>query len=1088
MQTMHVAAFLFLSSCLLVVPLGAMRSLGSLNPRESSIPVNKSLYLTCSLDLTHEDVITNSWNASVLGIYRPNKTQIRVPEKFVTVLNASSIIFRKDPADATDTGDYRCSVPRSDGTLRNVAMARVYVGTPPQAPTNVRCTSIFLRNLTCEWKEPFNAVRTKYAVFYRLPVRSPLKFRCPTQGFLKQNTRRCSWLKDGESSFLVRDQLHIGFDASNNLGNASFLDVFTFETFRNFVPPPVVNLSVVPVGNSTVQVNFGVSSFVKSHKQHLAHAIMWRSNACNSDWTTVFTHNESLLLTLPFYNQNYEISVKSSPANPSFDDLWSASVVSVYSTPPWFPEEPSVHPASFEAILEADGETRTLVIYWVKPSKCLENGEDFRHVVDILSGEDIVANATSVENRVEFTQQPSNSNVMVRVTAENRVGASPSAFLSIPAMSSLPKPPRSVSSVLFSHGLYEVSWSPSVGTASYAVFFCEKNTTVATCDGLLSWHYVGQVDRHNVSVPNPAASYHFAVAADTDGIWSGMAWATCSVEYNKIKRPLRNVWVTGRESDAVALAWQHECQSHFGLISSVVVYWCQVGDESGVGGCVAKGGSTTFLGPAEKGTITGLLPFSYYKFNVVVRSRGGDSPPNDPPVIAGTLEGAPSSPPLVSDVEVAPHAAVVLWQVPEDLNGIIRYSRVCVNDSCDHLIRGNETRFEIRGLRGYTDYEFRVQVCTRTQFVCSVFSKPEVRRTLVTTPGQVTSLVADSVNATHVRVVWGKPVEANGPVTYYQVNVTSSSKNTSSSRNLLEQDDLRNVTSAAKFFDVPRCVDSVYVRAVNVDEFGRHLPGEWSRLWGDPCAAPFWSSGKLLALIAGVSCIAGFLFLGACFAGRKLRDRWIEMKNVEVKLPEKFESFGYVTPSNGGIIGGGVIGDVHKPRLAMYLRMDSEEAVKEEPARDDAISGCSGADETASTESRSHHPSDSGTDSKGGDFEEPSSGYTKLVWRIDDQPSDAKKRTPVQDYVTIGFDEPTPQNAAEGAKPNGYCQLGEDWKFSPEKTTHADDFGYVTVGGAANSSLGDAFDFDEDLNVGEFDLTSGLESKPRICSDYVLPN
>jgi hypothetical protein len=102
----------------------------------------------------------------------------------------------------------------------------------------------------------------------------------------------------------------------------------------------------------------------------------------------------------------------------------------------------------------------------------------------------------------------------------------------------------------------------------------------------------------------------------------------------------------------------------------------------------------------------------------------------------------------------------------------------------------------VQELESYKNYSFRVQTCTRdgTPESCSPLSQPVFVRTLMSEPGQMTRPWAKFQNKSTIMVFWDPPAEPNGPIAFYELNVTvvsSSGVVSSQMTNHTRKDDLQ---------------------------------------------------------------------------------------------------------------------------------------------------------------------------------------------------------------------------------------------------------------------------------------------------------
>ena len=170
----------------------------------------------------------------------------------------------------------------------------------------------------------------------------------------------------------------------------------------------------------------------------------------------------------------------------------------------------------------------------------------------------------------------------------------------------------------------------------------------------------------------------------------------------------------------------------------------------------------------------GLLPFSSYGYRLGVTNGAGIA--FGPAMYDQTDEAAPLSAGLTMTAVPDKTSVFLQWTPPTTPNGILTYYRIHQRSqtsghmsSVGAVPASQQTNFTVRGLRPYTDYEFRV---TAVNDAGEASSPWQTIRTLQDIPQGVRPLqvAGKAVDGQSVNLTWDEPQFPNGMITDYMVH------------------------------------------------------------------------------------------------------------------------------------------------------------------------------------------------------------------------------------------------------------------------------------------------------------------------------
>lgn len=285
--------------------------------------------------------------------------------------------------------------------------------------------------------------------------------------------------------------------------------------------------------------------------------------------------------------------------------------------------------------------------------------------------------------------------------------------------------------------------------------------------GYLDWIHVSKnTTIYNMTVPEPAKVYQFAISANNKYSSSGMVWASCTVIHNNVVGKMKIVWINRIGSDFIEVGWKLDCSDRIGIVEGFKIYYCPIMSPYNLN-CKEPKLNTTIKADANTihGVISNLKPYTTYMIAVAVLTKNGEGLHSDP-LCNTTLEAAPSVPPRdVKIINATNTTMFVTWVPPEITNGVLRYYEVYYNGFV-RKVESEDSHVKLKNLLAYKTYNVSVAACTVS---CSEKSSAVHQITGIGVPGKINVPVAHLVNKSQVFVKWRRPQEPAGPLAYYQV-------------------------------------------------------------------------------------------------------------------------------------------------------------------------------------------------------------------------------------------------------------------------------------------------------------------------------
>ncbi|KAM8751980.1 phosphatidylinositol phosphatase PTPRQ [Acanthopagrus schlegelii] len=173
-----------------------------------------------------------------------------------------------------------------------------------------------------------------------------------------------------------------------------------------------------------------------------------------------------------------------------------------------------------------------------------------------------------------------------------------------------------------------------------------------------------------------------------------------------------------------------------------------------------------------------LDKYTAYKLRVAASTAVGESSlSEEDDIFVFTLEDEPDSPPENLTVDdTSPSTTTLTWSAPEKANGMIQYYEVLYeNESYSAMMNTSSNRVTLMNLRPFSYYNISVRAYTRfghgnqTSDTLHLLSGEDV-------PGSPPYDVAfESVSSSEVNVTWQPPLQPNGVITHYSLELWNSS-------------------------------------------------------------------------------------------------------------------------------------------------------------------------------------------------------------------------------------------------------------------------------------------------------------------------
>uniref|UniRef100_A0A3Q2CFZ0 Protein tyrosine phosphatase receptor type Q n=1 Tax=Cyprinodon variegatus TaxID=28743 RepID=A0A3Q2CFZ0_CYPVA len=306
-------------------------------------------------------------------------------------------------------------------------------------------------------------------------------------------------------------------------------------------------------------------------------------------------------------------------------------------------------------------------------------------------------------------------------------------------------------------------------------FFCFKYTVMdnmfllTTCPGVTVREEVVDVLSEELSYVvsdlNPFTDYTFRVTASTTA-GEGPATDITEKTSEQVPSSVLEVSYQNISSTSILVSWVPPINPN-GRITHYSIYGLNLRSNQALKWVT---NTTSML-------ISDLDKYTGYKLRVAASTAVGESSlSEEDDVFVFTLEDEPDSPPdNLSVVETSPSTATLTWSAPQRANGVIQYYEVFYeNDSYSEMVNTTSNRVTLISLAPFSFYNVSVRAYTRygngnqTSETLHLLSGEDV-------PGSPPyGLSYESVSPSEVNVTWNAPLQPNGVVTHYSLELWNS--------------------------------------------------------------------------------------------------------------------------------------------------------------------------------------------------------------------------------------------------------------------------------------------------------------------------
>ncbi|XP_051795531.1 usherin [Acanthochromis polyacanthus] len=170
-------------------------------------------------------------------------------------------------------------------------------------------------------------------------------------------------------------------------------------------------------------------------------------------------------------------------------------------------------------------------------------------------------------------------------------------------------------------------------------------------------------------------------------------------------------------------------------------------------------------------TVTGLRPWTQYKFSVCAQNPAGHTCSPWLPVTTRQAPPRGLAPPTVTHLQGRPSEVVVSWTPPLEPNGVLLSYRIQRNNiSFSFSFDPTVLNYTDEDLLPFSTYSYSIIACTSEGCITS----PQTSiTTLEAPPAAVEAPRVDTVTSNSINISWSKPLMQNGEVTEYVLKLNS---------------------------------------------------------------------------------------------------------------------------------------------------------------------------------------------------------------------------------------------------------------------------------------------------------------------------
>ena len=175
--------------------------------------------------------------------------------------------------------------------------------------------------------------------------------------------------------------------------------------------------------------------------------------------------------------------------------------------------------------------------------------------------------------------------------------------------------------------------------------------------------------------------------------------------------------------------------------------------------------TVTVNSDAREVSVSGLKPYTRHEVRVGAVNSAGMLATDWVETITGQAAPADIGPFSIETVSTG-LSAILRWSIPGQPNGVITNYLIYEEGNINPIFQGLSREFEYRRLQPYSQYKVQLEACT---FSGCGRSPLQTFNTAEIPPSDQPAPVIGDFNATHIRIEWNKPVNANGKILKYQV-------------------------------------------------------------------------------------------------------------------------------------------------------------------------------------------------------------------------------------------------------------------------------------------------------------------------------
>lgn len=578
-------------------------------PKDFSLKVGDPLVLNCTLTVskfTLPSLFGGNTTYEVNGSHLALKFNDSYVPQDRLVYGSSSILFRKDSAEYSDTGTYYCNLRVPDRTL-HVCATLVTVGEKPLQVEDFKCISYFYRNLTCSWRIPEANVRSNYTLgemFAPLESHKGFSRECPSIPELRTPSS-CTWNLSSSPSYRKEaSRFHFILTGRNDLGTRNWSYVFEHLEILKISEPTDFERSAVTERSITVSWRPPVEQS-ENPKLQVSYELGYLSQY-EDEWKELHILDQTSHMVqglTPYTNYTFRLRARASRA--VMAELWTKSVFLVQETLSDLPDTPPrISRSGFK--VQNYQSKRSVTLNFETITKKHWCGATLRYLVECCEDdplEDKCENKTSQVSTVTFENLHRNAAYKFRLWSLNENGVSKvHSSVHVDRHDDLMNAPQDIKVMALSSGEYEVSWRPPAKTShaqsgpstssspvpeeeeasppGYTVFWCPRMLPRSySCNQSLEWRRLAPNVTSTVLLLEPDRVYQFAVAAQSMPKASEMAWTSCVIPVSKELEKITQVSLERDGPHSLLIRWQLECSALKSFVDSYQVEACAVADK-----------------------------------------------------------------------------------------------------------------------------------------------------------------------------------------------------------------------------------------------------------------------------------------------------------------------------------------------------------------------------------------------------------------------------------------------------------------------------------------------------------------------------